>query len=82
MAKLFKRVFKIRAMKKKTERMKRYLKHFKAAGPEHAMTWGEWQKKGETHAYFKAPALRRKSIEAQMRESGMTDKDRKKFERK
>lgn len=76
------KLFRTRKLKKETAKKKRYLKHFKAAGVKHAMTYGEWMKKGETHSYFKVPALRRKSMEARMRESGMTANDRKKFERK
>ena len=64
-------LFKKRRMKKETESKERYLKHYKTAGPKHAMTYAQWKKEGEEHLYYKLPRLRRKSVEARLRESGV-----------
>jgi len=73
---------KLKRMKKEMARQKRYLKHFKAAGPKHAMKYGEWIKSGESQTYFKGAGLRRRSLEAQLRESGVSKKDIQKLTRK
>lgn len=67
-------------MAKETASKKRYAKHYKTAGPKHAMTYAQWLKKGESPVYFKG--IKKKSAEARMREAGMTANDRRKFERK
>ena len=64
---------------KERESQKRYAKHYKAAG-KHAMTYAQWKKKGEKPVYFKG--IKKKSVEARMRESGLTAEDRAKFARK
>lgn len=63
----------LKRLKRDTAKKKRYLKHFKTAGVKHAMTYGEWTKKGESPAYFKG--IKRKSLEAQFRESGLSEAD-------
>uniref|UniRef100_A0A6M3JB09 Uncharacterized protein n=1 Tax=viral metagenome TaxID=1070528 RepID=A0A6M3JB09_9ZZZZ len=55
--------------KRDTEKKKRYLEHYKKAGPEHAMTYAQWLKEGEQPTYFKGPGLRSTTVEAQLRES-------------
>ena len=57
-------------MKKETARKKRYLEHYKKAGPESAMTYVEWMKKGEEPVYFKG-IQKKKTVEAQLREAGV-----------
>lgn len=69
-------------MKKETARQKRYLEHFKAAGPKHAMKYGEWIKAGETQTYFKGSKFRRKSLETRLRESGISKSDIQKLARR
>lgn len=56
-------------MKKETASKKRYAKHYKKAGPKYAMTYAEWQKKGEQPTYFKGAGLRRPTTEAKLREA-------------
>ncbi len=58
-------------MVKETAKKKRYLQHYKKAGKK-AMTYAEWMKKGEKPTYFKGVGLRGKSIEAQLREAGVS----------
>ena len=59
-------------MKNETARKKRYLKHYKQAGKQHAMTYVEWQKKGEQPTYFRGRGFRKKTVEAQLREAGIS----------
>lgn len=66
-------------MAKETALKKAYAKHYKAAGKQ-AMTYAQWLKKGKSPVYFKG--IKKKSVEARMRESGLTAEDRRKFERK
>jgi len=66
-------------MKRETARKKRYLQHFKKAGPKHAMTYVEWQKKGESSTYFKGAGGKTRTVEAQLREAGI---DPKRFKKK
>lgn len=66
-------------MKKETARKKRYLQHFKRAGAKNAMTYVEWQKKGESSTYFKGAGGKARTVEAQLREAGI---DPKRFKRK
>lgn len=58
-------------MEKETARKQRYLKHYKKAGKK-AMTYAEWMKKGEKPTYFKGAGLRGQSVEAQLREAGVS----------
>ncbi len=64
-------------MAKETAKKKRYAKHYKKAGPKHAMTYAEWSKKGEQPVYFKG--VRKGTAEAQLREAGISPK---RFKRK
>ncbi len=59
---------------KETASKKRYAKHYAKAGSKHAMTYAEWSKKGEQPTYFKGAGLKRKSVEAQLREAGVSAK--------
>ena len=59
-------------MEKETASKKRYAEHYKKAGPEHAMTYSQWKKKGEQPTYFKGKGFRRKTVEAQLREAQQT----------
>ena len=63
-------------MKKETAKKKRYAEHYKKAG-KHAMTYAQWEKKGEKPVYFKG--VRKKSDEARLREAGISSK---RFKRK
>lgn len=63
-------LFKKRAMKKETARKKRYLKHYKKAGPKHAMSYAQWLKAGEKPVYFKG--VRKGTIESRLREAGVS----------
>lgn len=63
-------------MAKETASKKRYAEHYKKAGPKHAMTYAQWSKEGEKPTYFKGAGLRRKSVEAQLREAGITGRKR------
>lgn len=65
--------------KKETARKKRYLKHYKKAGPRSAMTYAQWIKSGEEQAYFKGAGGRKGTVEAQLREAQI---DPKRFKRK
>lgn len=65
-----KRRFRMEArLKKEAARKKEYLKHYAKAGPAHAMTYAQWQKKGKKPAYFKG--IEKKSEEARLREAGI-----------
>lgn len=66
-------------MKRETARKKRYLQHFKRAGAKNAMTYVEWQKKGESPTYFKGAGGKARTVEAQLREAGV---DPKRFKKK
>jgi len=57
--------------KKETASKKRYLEHYKKAGKD-AMTYVQWKKEGEQPTYFKGVGLRRGSVEAQLREAGVS----------
>lgn len=67
--------------KQKTEkaikRNKEYLKHYKAAKAAKGtpMTYAEYQKHGKEYQYYKLPNLRKSSVEAQLRESGVSEED-------
>ena len=65
--------------KKETARKKRYLRHYKEAGPKHAMTYAQWMKGGEESVYFKGAGGKKRTVEAQLREAGI---DPKRFKRK
>lgn len=52
-----------------------YAKHYKKAGPRHAMTYAQWLKKGREVVYFRGH--KKKTVEAQLREAGVTLKRRK-----
>jgi len=65
-------LFKKHRMKKETARKKRYLEHYKKAGPKHAMTYVQWIKTGEQPTYFKGTGFRQKTVEAQLREAGIS----------
>lgn len=67
-------------MAKETAKQERYAKHYKAAGPKHAMTYAEWSKKGEQPTYFKG--IKRRTVEAQLREAGVTGKETKRLLRR
>jgi len=56
-------------MAKETASEKRYAEHYKKAGPKHAMTYAQWQKKGEKPTYFKGTGFRRPTTEARLREA-------------
>lgn len=56
-------------MKRETARKKRYLQHYKKAGPKHAMTYAQWIKEGETSTYYKGAGGKAQTVEAQLRES-------------
>lgn len=56
-------------MKKEEARQKRYAKHYKKAGPKHAMTYAQWKKKGEKPTYFRLKGLKRPTTEARLREA-------------
>ena len=64
-------LLKKRRMKKETESKKRYLKHYKKAG-RNALTYAQWKKQGEQPTYFKGAGLRRKTVEARLREAGVS----------
>jgi len=74
------RFLKKRRMKKETARKKRYLKHYKKAG-KHALTYAQWIEKGEQSTYFKGAGGRQRTVEAQLREAGVSP-DRFKKKRK
>lgn len=78
-SRLLSALFKKSRMKKETARKKRYLQHYKKAGPKHAMTYVEWQKKGEQSTYFKGAGGKARTVEAQLREAGI---DPKRFKKK
>ena len=59
-------------MKKETARKKRYLRHYKEAGPKHALSYAQWLKEGEESVYFKGAAGRKRTVEAQLREAGIS----------
>jgi hypothetical protein len=61
-------------MKKETAQKKRYAEHYKKAGPKHAMTYAQWLKKGEEQVYFKGVGGRKKTVETQLREAGVSSK--------
>ena len=46
-----------------------YAKHYKKAG-RHALTYAQWLRKGREVVYFRG--RKKKSIEAQLREAGVT----------
>lgn len=48
---------------------KQYAKHYAAAG-KHALTYAQWLKKGRSPVYFRG--RKKKSVEAQLREAGVT----------
>ena len=58
-------------MKRETARKKRYLQHYKKAG-KHALTYAQWIKEGETSAYFKGAGGKKRTVEAQLREAGIS----------
>ena len=62
-------------MKKETAKKKRYAKHYAKAG-RHAMTYAQWEKKGEKQSYFKGAGGRSGTVEAQMREAGISPRRR------
>ena len=68
---LLRALLKTSRMKKETARKKRYLEHYKKAG-KHAMTFVEWTKKGEQPTYFKGTGFKRKTVESQLREAGIS----------
>lgn len=68
---LFRGLLKTGRMKKETARKKRYLQHFKKAGPKHALTYAQWVKEGEESVYFKGAGGKKKTVEAQLREAGI-----------
>ena len=59
-------------IKKEVASKKEYAKHYKKAGPKHAMTYAQWLKKGKQPTYFKGFA--KKSAEAKLREAGISSK--------
>ena len=65
--------------KKETARKKRYLQHYKKAGPKHAMTYAQWIKEGESPTYYKGAGGKARTVEAQLREAGI---DSGRFKRK
>lgn len=67
-------------MKRDTARKKRYLAHKEKAG-KHALTYAQWLKSGEEQAYFKGAGGRKRTVEAQLREAGISP-DRFKKKRK
>lgn len=67
--------------KKETARKQRYLKHYKEAGPKHALSYAQWKEKGEQPTYFKGAGMKRGTVEAQLREAGINP-DRFKKKRK
>lgn len=69
---LIKALFAKRNRRKETASKKRYLKHFKEAGTKHAMTYAKWKKEGEQPTYFKGAKFRRKTVEARLREAGIS----------
>ena len=75
---IFRAVMRLGKKSRETRKKKRYLEHFKKAGPKNAMTYSEWSKKGEQSTYFKG-LPKRKTAEARMREAGMTLKERSRF---
>lgn len=58
--------------KRETASKKRYLEHYKKAGKHHAMTYAKWKKEGEQPTYFKGAKFRRKTVEARLREAGIS----------
>ncbi len=74
---IFRAILKHGKKARETRKKKRYLEHFKKAGPKNAMTYVEWMKKGESPVYFKG--IKKKSAEARMREAGLTLNERNRF---
>lgn len=73
-------LFKTKKLKKETAKKKRYLKHYKKAGPKHAMSYAQWTKTGEKPVYFKN--IKRSSVESRLREAGLSEADVNKFRKK
>ena len=74
-------LLKKRRAKKETARKKRYLRHYREAGPKHALSYAQWLKEGEEPVYFKGAGGRKRTVEAQLREAGVSP-DRFKKKRK
>ena len=68
-------------MLKETARKQRYLQHYKKAGAK-ALTYAQFIKSGEQPTYFKGAGFRRKSVEARLREAGITGKRISRLKRK
>jgi len=66
--------------KKETARKKRYLQHYRKAG-KNALSYAQWIKKGEQSTYFKGAGGKQRTVEAQLREAGISP-DRFKKKRK
>jgi len=61
---------KTKKLEKETAKKRRYLEHYKKAGPHHAFTFAQWLEKGEQPVYFKG--IRQPTAEAKLRESRVT----------
>lgn len=68
-------------MKRETARKKRYLQHYKKAG-KHALTYAQWVKEGESPTYYKGAGGRARTVEAQLREAGISPERFKRKKRK
>ena len=80
-SKLLGALFAKRRRRKETERKKRYLQHYKKAG-KHALTYAQWIKEGETSTYFKGAGGKARTVEAQLREAGISPERFKRKKRK
>jgi hypothetical protein len=61
---------KTKLLDKATAEKKEYAKHYAKAG-KNAMTFAQWQKQGKESVYFRN-IKKKKTVEARMREAGMT----------
>lgn len=61
-------------IKKEVASKKEYARHYKKAGPKHAMTYAQWLKKEKESVYFKGAGGKKKTVEAQLREAGVSSK--------